>query len=227
MSTGVFLQARINSTRLPGKALLPLEGKSVLAHAMESLRWIPAEAYVLLTDKDSAPRLRETARAEGFELFVGPREDVLRRYELAAREYLVETVVRATGDNPLVSSEAARLLLKLHRKEGADYSTFEGLPVGTGVQCVQRSALLEAARLAEERYDREHVCPYIYRHPQRFTVVHPPLPAEYRFPGGRVTLDTREDYRFLQQVYAGLYAGEPVALAALVTYLRRREQAAG
>jgi spore coat polysaccharide biosynthesis protein SpsF len=99
--------------------------------------------------------------------------------------------------------------------------------VGTGVQCARAGALLEADRLAVERYDREHVCPYLHRHPERFSVYHPPLPAEYSFPGGRVTLDTRSDYQFLQELYADLYEGAPVPLSEIVLYLRRREQAAG
>jgi spore coat polysaccharide biosynthesis protein SpsF len=152
---------------------------------------------------------------------------VLRRYALAVRRYRPETVIRATGDNPLVSGKAAELLLEQHLLRGGDYSSFSGLPVGTGVQCARAAALLEADRQARERYDREHVCPYLYRHPQRFTVIHPPLPQKYSFPDGRVTLDTRADYQFLQRLYADLYTGEPIALDDLVTYLRRREQAAG
>jgi spore coat polysaccharide biosynthesis protein SpsF len=225
--TGIFLQVRIDSSRLPGKALLPLAGEPVILHAMEALRQVPAEHYLLLTDAQSAPQLRDAARRGGFDIFVGPKEDVLHRYALAARETGVRRFIRATGDNPLVSAEAAALLQARHREGAADYSAYMGLPVGTGVQCVETEALLAADRRAAERYDREHVCPYLYRHPERFTILHPPLPAQYRLPEGRVTLDTRADYRFLERIYADLYRGEPIALEVLVAYLRRREQAAG
>jgi spore coat polysaccharide biosynthesis protein SpsF len=222
----VFLQARLDSTRLPRKALLPLADDTVIGHAMRSLRGA-ADLSVLLTDEDSAEELRPQANAAGFDIFVGSKEDVLKRFADAARHYGPDRIIRATGDNPLVGSECARLICRMHADEGADYSGFRGLPLGTGVECVETEALLEADKLARSLYEREHVCPYLYRHPERFVVFRPKAPQEYRFPEGRVTLDTEDDYRKLQALYDKLYRGRPVGTELLVRELSRHQPVAG
>ena len=225
--TGVFLQVRLDSSRLPRKALLPLADRTVVEHAMRALLSIGADVNALLTDEESADELAAYAREYGFEVFVGSKDDVLRRYTDAARHFGVDRFVRATGDNPLVSGECARRICELHSSEAADYSGFRGLPLGTGVECVETEALLEAERLSVRRYHREHVCPYIYEHPERFFISQPEAPYAYRFPEGRVTLDTEEDYRRLQEIYRLAYKGEPVDIGALVQILAQHHPIAG
>ena len=225
--TGVFLQVRLDSTRLPKKALLPLGEKTVVEHAMRALSLVEADSYVVLTDEESAEELYPYVRDENFELFVGSKEDVLKRYADAAREYGCGRVVRATGDNPLVSAEAARRICALHEESSADYSGFRGLPLGTGIECVETQALFEAEHEAGSRHEREHVCPYIYEHPDRFIVNRPQAPSEYHFPEGRVTLDTKEDYKRLEELYEQLYRGGPVPIMEVIRYLSTRQVVAG
>jgi len=126
-NTAVFLQVRMASSRLPGKALLPLAGKPVIQHAMEALATLPAGRYALLTDRESAPHLNGIAEACGYEVFIGDPEDVLDRFCAAAAFYAVETIVRATGDNPLVSASIAREALQLAESSGADYAGITGV----------------------------------------------------------------------------------------------------
>ena len=114
--TGLFLQVRIHSTRLPGKALLPLPGGNVIQHAMRALKLIPVDIYALLTDETSAPALEKSAAGEGFDLFTGPEQDVLQRYLLAAEFYKTGCLIRATGDNPLVSASLGQEILQVHRE---------------------------------------------------------------------------------------------------------------
>lgn len=225
--TGVFLQVRLGSSRLPGKALLPLEGDTVIGHAMRALRRVHADVYLLLTDSESAGELHTHAEMAGFEVFTGAKEDVLLRYTDAARMYGVDRIIRATGDNPLVSGECADRICALHEEAGADYSGFRGLPLGTGVECVEAAALFEAERAAESPYEREHVCPYLYRHPERFSIHTPKAPAEYRLPEARVTLDTEEDYTRLKELFRSLYKGSPVTIDRLVPELSRYYPVAG
>jgi spore coat polysaccharide biosynthesis protein SpsF (cytidylyltransferase family) len=129
-NTAVFLQARMASSRLPGKALLPLAGKPVIQHAMEALVTLPAGRYVLLTDRESAPHFAEIAAGCGYDLFVGDPEDVLDRFCAAAALYSVDTIVRATGDNPLVSAAIAREALQLAASTSADYAGITDTPYG-------------------------------------------------------------------------------------------------
>jgi len=221
--TGVFLQVRLDSARLPNKALLELGGKSVIEHAMLALRRIPASVFAIVTDSASRDLLEPRADRCGFETFVGPDENVLERYVLAARSFGVTEIVRSTGDNPLVSWGLARLALADFRRRKADYYGYDGPPLGTGVEILRTAALERAVRETRSDYDREHVSPYIYRHPGLFAPFRIPAPAAYCLPHARVTLDTPEDYRHLCTIFDELYLDAPVSALRLVRWLRHEE----
>ncbi len=220
--TIVVLQARMGSTRLPGKALLPLGGSSLLEQAMARLALVAADLRVLATDEASARSLAPAAERRGFELLVGPAEDVLARYCLAVARFRPDLVLRATGDNPLVSHELATLLLKRREERPSDYAGFLGMPVGMGVVLAAADARRRAEAEAREPAEREHVCPYLYGHPELFRVDRPEAPAEYLLPEARVTVDTAADYESVLRIYGSLYDGRPIPSAVLLEYLRGR-----
>jgi spore coat polysaccharide biosynthesis protein SpsF len=223
--TGVFLQVRLGSARLPNKALLELGGRSVIEHAMLSLKRVPASVHAIVTDSASRSLLELRAERCGFQTFVGPQDNVLERYVLAARHFGVATVVRATGDNPLVSWELARQALAELRRRDADYCGYDGPPLGTGVEVVSVASLERAVRETTSSYDREHVTPYLYGHPELFGAFRLPAPDAYCLPHARVTLDTPEDYRLLCSIFDHLYAGAPIPVLRLVRMLRDMETA--
>jgi spore coat polysaccharide biosynthesis protein SpsF len=216
----IVLQARLGSTRLPGKALLPLGGSTLVEQAMARLALVRAGIRVLATDEASARALAPAAERRGFELLVGPAEDVLARYCLAIRRFKPELVLRATGDNPLVSPELASLLVERRSSLPSDYAGFLGMPTGMGVELVAAEALLRAEAEARAAPEREHVCPYLYGHPELFRVDRPEAPAEYLLPGASVTVDTAADYEAVLRLYGALYDGKPVPDAAILGYLR-------
>ena len=223
MKTGVFLQVRLSSSRLPGKALLKLNGKTAIEHAMESLAAVPAEVFALLTDDESKQALMPLAKSYGFEVFEGPRDDVLLRYAKASRYFGVTRYMRATGDNPLVSWELARDLIELHEANDADFSGFLGPPLGTCVELTEAKALYVAELEARDPYEREHVSPYLYRNPHKFRVLRPWAPEEVNMPNARVTLDTADDFAFITRIYDALYSDEPVPIRDLVAWLKQDE----
>jgi spore coat polysaccharide biosynthesis protein SpsF len=218
--TAIVLQARMGSTRLPGKALLPLGGSSLVEQAMSRLARVEAELRVLATDEASARALSPAAERRGFELLVGPAEDVLSRYCLAIRRFRPDLVIRATGDNPLVSHELASLLVERRKGSPSDYAGYRDMPIGMGVELVASEALLRAEAEAREAPEREHVCPYLYAHPELFRVDRPEAPAEYLMPGASVTVDTAADYESVLRIYGTLYDGRPIPSAAVLEYLR-------
>lgn len=221
--TGVVLQVRLSSSRLPDKALLPLGGRTVIENAMRALRGLPADAWVLATDHASCAKLAPYARREGFEVFAGAAEDVLHRYAAVVRRYRLSTVLRATGDNPLVSPRLAEITQRVHLNNGSQYTGLLGPPLGTCVEALAAAALLTADREASDPYDREHVASYLYRNPERFRVLRPRLGAGYSMPRARVTLDTLEDYERLVALYDALYDGRPIEIAELLEWLRYHE----
>jgi spore coat polysaccharide biosynthesis protein SpsF len=223
-NTGVFLQVRLSSSRLPRKALLPLKGTKVIEHAMAGLSRVNAEVYALLTDEESGAELKPIAKRWGFEVFVGPADDVLLRYAQAVGYYGVERYMRATGDNPLVSWELAESLAVLHDEFGADFSGYLGPPLGTGIELTEAAAILAADAESTDPYEREHVSPFIYHRPERFRVLRPWAPSDVSLPEAKVTLDTVADYEYLSTIYDALYDGEPISVEALVRWLRNVNQ---
>jgi spore coat polysaccharide biosynthesis protein SpsF len=217
----VLLQVRLHSHRLPRKALLPLEDEAVLTHVLRALKPISAAVYALLTDPRSVDALAPVAEAEGFCVFVGPQEDVLARYARAAKRYGVQRIIRATGDNPLVSARAAEALLAIHERDRYDLSHFLDNPLGTGVEVVETGALLTAHAQARDPYEREHITTYLYRHAERFRIGEIPCPEGWAFPQARLTLDTEEDYALLKELFAELYAQHPIEIEEVVGWLQR------
>jgi len=226
-STGLVVQARLGSTRLPRKALLPLGGATMLDMVLARLALVEAEVHILATEASSRDALAPIAARHGFELFVGPEDDVLERYRLAINEFGLERLIRATGDNPLVCHEAANLLISRHESEAADYASYVGLPLGMGVEFVSARALLAAAAASRDPYEREHVCPHLYNNPERFAIDRPDAPAEYRFADGRVTVDTLRDYDFVRGLYGAYYDGRPIPTAKIMAAIMNRSGGEG
>lgn len=222
--SAVFLQARLASSRLPDKALLELAGKPVITHAMEALRGVAADDHVLLTDAASAPRLEPLADAAGFTTFVGDPTDVLARFVAALDAYPAERVVRATGDNPLVSVPLARRALALQIAHAADYAGILASPFGTGVEVLRSAALRDLAGWSRFKRHREHVGPGLLERPQRYRVVRVQAHETFRQPDLRVTLDTIEDYRYLVAIFDALYAGRPIDTREVIQYARDRHR---
>jgi spore coat polysaccharide biosynthesis protein SpsF len=213
----VILQARLDSSRLPGKTMLPLGGKPLILRVMEALNTIPAHLRILACSEDSAASFAPLASEAGFELFAGPKDDVLARYCLAIEKFGAEHIIRATGDNPFVFADTAASINAEALALGADYAGYSGLPHGAGVESVSAAALLRAGTEARAPSEREHVCPYLYGHPENFLLHRPLAPLRWRgigigdrgsgIGGGatiRLTVDTKEDYERAQILYAAL-----------------------
>ena len=198
----VFLQARLNSSRLPGKALMLLEGIPLIEWCMRRLKAAEAQEFVLLTCERDAGRLRPSAERCGFTLFTGSEDDVLNRFASAVLYFKPDMILRATGDNPFVSPFLVGETVRLAASARADYAVLKNIPVGSSVEAVSAEALLKAAVRAEDAYEHEHVTPYLYRHPETFRVVSGEAPPGYRSPLS-VTVDTEDDFRRVSAWAAG------------------------
>jgi spore coat polysaccharide biosynthesis protein SpsF len=218
--SAVFLQTRLASSRLPGKALLPLAGRTVTEHALEALRAVQADQYWIVTDEQSVASFRGPASRYGYSLFGGDAENVLKRFCNAAEQAGVETVVRATGDNPLVSADLANRALELYRETGADYAGLTGSPVGTGVEVLRVSALVNLLGWTRDPYHEEHVSPGLYSTRDRYRVVTRTVPENCYAPDLQVTIDTNDDYRRIARIFRELYRGSPIDTPRLLSYLR-------
>ena len=225
MKTVVVIQARLSSTRLPGKVLMELGGRKVIdwclraAHAIEG-----ADEVVLATSDDPSDDALAIWCAQHDQRFIrGPLNDVLARYTRAARETGADIVMRLTGDCPLLDPAVCADVIRLYHREGASYASNVGVrtwPQGLDTEVFSAAALYRAETEAASQPEREHVTPYIRNHPELFyaanlTCPRPDLGRE------RWTLDTPADYAFLQKIAAQYQADRPPAYTDILDILTR------
>ncbi len=230
--TAVVLQARIDSSRLPGKALLDLGGEPMIFRVMQALQNVVSDLRVLACPQDAREAFQPLADRAGFLLVVGSKDDVLSRYCDAIRATGASRLIRATGDNPFVFADAANEINLQGDRLGADYASYAGLPYGTGVEALRSEALLRAEREARNPYEREHVCPFLYGNPDAFLLHRPAAPSVWRMAGMRVSVDTREDYERARRLYDEmiLLHGRPFrtsAQAVISAWRKLEESGAG
>ena len=222
---GIILQARLESSRLPGKALARIGGRTILEHCLRRLTCAGVAPVVLATTTRSEDdALEQIAHGLGVRVFRGEVHDVLGRYVRAADAFGFDTIVRATGDNPATDIQAPGRLLSALRSNDADYACEEGLPYGAAVEAVTRDALARAHREATQAEDREHVTLYVRRHPQSFGVLIVPAPAPLRRPDVRVTVDTARDLEHVRELFARTGSDMP-SLAQLIAVAGRSRRA--
>jgi spore coat polysaccharide biosynthesis protein SpsF len=204
MSQGVIiLQARMGSSRLPGKSLAQIGARRLVSHCLARLLLGSAAPVMLATTtnrEDDA--LAEAAAAYCVPVFRGPADDVLERYALAARSVNARYVVRATADNPLTDIDGPERVLRALRQTGADYVVEEELPYGGAVEAMTADALYRAALLATDPGDREHVTQVMRRDHDRFSPLTVKAPSAVRRPDIRVTVDTADDLQFMRSLSA-------------------------
>jgi spore coat polysaccharide biosynthesis protein SpsF len=177
---------------------------------MEALGSVKCDVRVLACPDDCIESFGPLADEAGFEIVPGPRDDVLIRYCNAIRRFKPERIIRATGDNPFVFSDAADSLNIEASGLGADYSGYSCLPYGAGVESVNAEALLRAEKEAQSSYERENVCPYLYGHPELFKLHRPLAPVKWQGFNMRVTVDTEEDFSRASVLYDALADLPPI-----------------
>jgi spore coat polysaccharide biosynthesis protein SpsF len=131
---------------------------------------------------------------------------VLDRYFEAANHFDLQTIVRATADNPLVDPEEVERLIDLHKKSRADYThAFAELPIGVGAECFSLDALERSWKEGNQPNHREHVNEYIQEHPELFHIEELDVPPEKTAPQLRLTVDTQEDFERVTKIYDILF----------------------
>jgi len=204
----VILQARMSSTRLPGKVLKPILGEPMLVRQIE--RVLSAQSAVKLLIATSADNSDDPivtlAKATGVDYFRGSLEDVLARFYYAAKNYEPQNVVRVTGDCPLLDPEVLDNVINYHLSGDFDYTSNvlpPSFPDGLDVEVMKFSALETAYKEAVLPSHREHVTMFINRNPKRFKLGN--FKNTEDLSQLRWTVDEKEDLEFVRYIYKGLY----------------------
>ena len=233
MKIVAIIQARVGSTRLPGKVMKILHDKTILAHVISRIKDCLLLDEVVIATTTSARDDVIVAEAEkyGVKSFRGSEEDVLERYYLAAKKYNADVVVRITSDCPLFDPEILSEMLEYFKAE-----TIQGLPINYLSNCLNRSyprgldaevftfeTLEQAFQKAQKPYEREHVTPYIYERPEIFTLHNQIWDKD--FSHYRWTLDTEDDWKLIRAIYFNLYQeGEIFKTEEVINLLREKPE---
>ena len=223
-----IIQARMGSTRLPGKVLMELSGKTVLEHIIDRVKRsrLIEKIVVATTAKDADRPVAALAARCGAGSFTGDENDVLDRYYQAALAHQARTIVRITADDPLKDPEVIDRVISryLEDEPNLDYvsNTIQPTyPLGLDVEVFSLEALCRAWQEAGDPFDHEHVTPYIWRNPHVFRLENVTNAEDlYHF---RWTLDTPDDFEFMQSVYRALYREGDIFLMDDILELLRRE----
>ena len=206
-----IVQARMGSTRLPGKVLTEIGGVPMLVRVVERARRSREvhDVWVATTTERDDDAIERLCRERGYPLYRGSTQDVLDRFVQAARLAKADVIVRLTADCPLLDPALVDLTVRafLDSSPPADLvvNRLPGArtyPIGLDTEVVARPALERAWREAREPHQREHVLPFLYDPPGRFRVVR--LDAEEDYGALRWTVDTRQDLEFVRQVVSRL-----------------------
>jgi|SRR6056297_637635 len=204
----LITQARTGSTRLPGKVLKEIDGKSLLRIHLERLHRSESvsDIVVATTTSEDDEKIYDLAKEWGFDSYRGSEEDVLDRYYQAARQFDAEWVVRVTSDCPLLDAELVDEVITFAKENDADYvsnSVENKFPDGQDVEVFKFTALEKAWKMADKKSEREHVTPYIRNNATTgasgsFKILN--FPADQDFSDIRMTVDEAVDMELISRL---------------------------
>lgn len=230
MKTVIIVQARMGSTRLPGKVLREVDGKPLLAYELERLRRVRLadELVVATTTGDADLPVVALCRQLGVAVTRGPEDDVLARYHAAAVEHAADVIVRITADCPVIDPAIVDQTIAMYRDARGAYDYVsnaleDSFPRGMDAEVFAMRALDEAFREARAQDEREHVTPFIYRQPGRYRLGN--LACARMLAQHRWTVDTPEDFALVARIIGALYPADPAfGLADILALLERHPQ---
>ncbi len=211
MKTVVIVQARMGSTRMPGKVMKFVLGKPLLQHQIERLgRSALADDIVVATTTGDADKpIVSLCRALSIRFFRGPEDDVLTRYFDAATTAKADNIVRVTSDCPLIDPRVVDRVIRyfMENQSRMDYVSNclkRTYPRGMDCEVFPMRVLREVNEVATSDSDREHVTPFIYRHPNRYQLGNVALEKDYSHY--RWTVDTPEDFELVNLLMKAAHA---------------------
>jgi spore coat polysaccharide biosynthesis protein SpsF len=202
-SVGIILQARMGSSRLPGKVLKPFFHTTLLGWILDRLAALPWSVVTATSHDIRDDPIERFCKLRGALCFRGDELDVLDRYYRCAKFFGFDHVVRLTGDNPFPDISILRKLIKLHISKMADYTySFGVLPIGVGAEIFSLEALERSWLEGCEVHHREHVNEFILENQRMFRVETLHIPAKLHCSKLKLTIDTLEDYERILNYFA-------------------------
>ena len=223
-----IIQARIGSTRLPGKVLSDIEGKPLIWHIIERLKKAKKINKIILatTERKEDKKLISIAKGSAIDFYAGNEKDVLDRFYQAAKENRVNVIVRITSDDPFKDPKIIDKFLGYFLKNKPDYlsNTIKPTyPEGLDIEIFTLKTAEKAWREAKKISEREHVTPYIWKNPQKFKIKN--LTYKKDFSNLRWRIDYPEDLEFAREIYKRIYSKKKIFLMGDILKLLGKEPA--
>ena len=205
MKVAAIIEARMASSRLPGKVLLPVLSLPMLGRLIMRLKSIGSFDQIIVATSENLEDslVTETAIKYGAEVYRGSESDVLGRVLDAAKQFNVDLIVEITGDCPIIDPLIVTSIIKSYLKSDADYvsnSNIRSYPDGMDVQVYKTKVLEHSSVLAHSPLEREHVTLHIRQNPNLYKILDILAPMELYNPSLGLTLDTIEDFNLLTTI---------------------------
>ena len=205
MRTVATIEARMTSSRLPGKVLLNAAGKPMLKHLINRLQAVPSLDQIVLATTVNATDdvLEEFARQAGIECYRGSEEDVMQRVVEAGAHSNADIIVEITGDCPIIDPQIVEQTIRMFHANKVDYVSnayVRSYPIGMDTQVFLLETLKRSQSMTKDPLDHEHVTLHICKHPEEFSQVHLVAPPELFWPDLGLTLDEQSDYELLKKI---------------------------
>jgi spore coat polysaccharide biosynthesis protein SpsF len=206
-----ILQARLGSTRLPGKVLMPIQGKPILEHIIDFMRHskLTDQIVVATTTLTEDNSIEEISKKIGIACYRGDPADVLSRYYECARFFKGDLIVRITGDNPMIDPAVVDDMIRICKEASCDYVSnvlHKTYPIGcSSCEVFTFSILKKLHETRKDKLSREHVTYHIRENPNLYIVKEVLAPAGLSRPNWRLTVDYPEDFELIKEIFSELY----------------------
>jgi spore coat polysaccharide biosynthesis protein SpsF len=218
----VIIQARMGSSRLPGKVLMPLGNSTVLGYVTSRCLQIQptSDVIVATSNLEQDNQIEEWCQQNQVSCFRGDEEDVLARFYMCARPYSPDYIIRVTADCPFVDYDLANQMISSMKEQPSDIVILQGeLPRGLAVEIISFSALEYIYKNGMEQRFREHVTYYAYEFHQKFDQTLLDVSVSKQTPKLRITLDTEEDYQLCSKVAEYFAEDKLISSQEVINYL--------
>lgn len=210
MRIGSIIEARMSSTRLPGKVLLKVKNKTILDHLVKRIKLVNKinKIIVATTKNETDERIVNWCQKKKINFFRGSEKNVLERVYLTAKKYKLDIIILITGDCPIIDHNLISETLNVFLKNKADYVSNNHIrtyPDGMDVQVFNFKSLKKSYKIARGKLEKEHVTLNIRRNPKLFKPIYVMAPDELHWPELGLTLDELGDYKLIKKIIEIFY----------------------
>jgi spore coat polysaccharide biosynthesis protein SpsF len=229
-SVGIITQARTTSTRLPRKVLMNLNGKTVLEHHLNRLKWSGFPVYVATTINKTDDPIVEFCEKHSVKFHRGSEQDVLSRFYECAKKFELDIIVRVTSDCPLIDGKLIKQGVQTFMDKGSDSYVSNCIqrtfPRGFDFEIFSMHSLEKAFNEATEQFEREHVTPFIRNAEKNSGIALIDIIRKENAGGFRITLDEEDDLKLMKVLFE-LHGMENKYADEIITFLKTHPEIAG